>query len=93
MNIEKTIQIRASSAKTVCISLLCARTSCGAFLWIMREAATRVELRFFSGLSVEETAEFLRVSPETVLRLENGESLAAPGVFPPQDAPARNTHA
>jgi ECF sigma factor len=68
MNIEKTIQIRASSAKTVCISLLCARTSCGAFLWIMREAATRVELRFFSGLSVEETAEFLRISPETVLR-------------------------
>jgi RNA polymerase sigma factor (TIGR02999 family) len=52
-----------------------------------------VELRFFGGLSVEETAEFLRVSPETVLRLENGESLAAPGVFPPQDAPARNTHA
>ena len=27
-----------------------------------------VELRFFGGLSVEETAEFLRISPETVLR-------------------------
>jgi len=27
-----------------------------------------VELRFFGGLSVEETAEVLRVSPETVLR-------------------------
>jgi len=27
-----------------------------------------VELRFFGGFSVEETAEFLRISPETVLR-------------------------
>ena len=27
-----------------------------------------VELRFFGGLSVEETAEVLRVSPETVMR-------------------------
>jgi RNA polymerase sigma factor (sigma-70 family) len=27
-----------------------------------------VELRFFGGLSVEETAELLRISPETVLR-------------------------
>jgi len=27
-----------------------------------------VELRFFGGLSVEETAEFLGISPETVLR-------------------------
>jgi len=27
-----------------------------------------VELRFFGGLSVEETAEFLKVSPDTVLR-------------------------
>jgi DNA-directed RNA polymerase specialized sigma24 family protein len=27
-----------------------------------------VELRFFGGLSVEETAEALEVSPETVLR-------------------------
>jgi DNA-directed RNA polymerase specialized sigma24 family protein len=27
-----------------------------------------VELRFFGGLSVEETAEVLRISPETVLR-------------------------
>jgi len=27
-----------------------------------------VELRFFGGLSVEETAELLRVSPQTVLR-------------------------
>jgi RNA polymerase sigma factor (TIGR02999 family) len=29
-----------------------------------------VELRFFGGLSVEETAEVLKVSPETVMRLE-----------------------
>jgi RNA polymerase sigma-70 factor (ECF subfamily) len=28
----------------------------------------RVELRFFGGLSVEETAEVLKVSPDTVLR-------------------------
>jgi hypothetical protein len=27
-----------------------------------------VELRFFGGLSVEETAELLRISPETLLR-------------------------
>jgi DNA-directed RNA polymerase specialized sigma24 family protein len=27
-----------------------------------------VELRFFGGLSVEETAEVLKVSPETVMR-------------------------
>jgi len=27
-----------------------------------------VELRYFGGLSVEETAEFLRISPETVKR-------------------------
>jgi len=27
-----------------------------------------VELRFFGGLSVEETAEVLKVSPDTVLR-------------------------
>jgi len=27
-----------------------------------------VEMRFFGGLSVEETAEVLKVSPETVLR-------------------------
>jgi len=27
-----------------------------------------IELRFFGGLSVEETAEVLRVSPDTVLR-------------------------
>jgi RNA polymerase sigma-70 factor, ECF subfamily len=27
-----------------------------------------VELRFFGGLSVEETAEVLRISPETVAR-------------------------
>ena len=27
-----------------------------------------VELRFFGGLSVEETAEFLHVSPQTVMR-------------------------
>ena len=27
-----------------------------------------VELRFFGGLSVEETAEVLRISPETVMR-------------------------
>jgi RNA polymerase sigma factor (sigma-70 family) len=27
-----------------------------------------VELRFFGGLSVEESAEFLQISPETVLR-------------------------
>ena len=27
-----------------------------------------IELRFFAGLSVEETAEVLRVSPDTVLR-------------------------
>jgi DNA-directed RNA polymerase specialized sigma24 family protein len=27
-----------------------------------------VELRYFGGLSVEETAEVLRVSPETVMR-------------------------
>jgi RNA polymerase sigma factor (sigma-70 family) len=27
-----------------------------------------VELRFFGGLSVEETAELMRISPETVLR-------------------------
>ena len=27
-----------------------------------------VELRYFSGLSVEDTAEILKISPETVLR-------------------------
>jgi RNA polymerase sigma factor (TIGR02999 family) len=27
-----------------------------------------IELRFFAGLSVEETAEVLRVSPQTVMR-------------------------
>ena len=30
--------------------------------------ASVVELRFFGGLTVEETAELLRISPETVLR-------------------------
>ena len=32
------------------------------------EKVRLVELRFFAGLSVEETAEVLRVSPETVMR-------------------------
>jgi DNA-directed RNA polymerase specialized sigma24 family protein len=27
-----------------------------------------VELRYFGGLTVEETAEFLQISPETVMR-------------------------
>jgi RNA polymerase sigma factor (TIGR02999 family) len=31
-------------------------------------AARVIELRFFGGLSVEETAEFLKVSPQTVMR-------------------------
>ena len=35
-----------------------------------------VELRFFGGLSVEETAEALHVSPETVKRDCDGEGLA-----------------
>jgi DNA-directed RNA polymerase specialized sigma24 family protein len=34
----------------------------------MRAKAAVVELRFFGGLSVEETAEVLQVSPTTVLR-------------------------
>jgi RNA polymerase sigma factor (TIGR02999 family) len=33
-----------------------------------RRKSTVVELRFFGGLTVEETAEVLRVSPETVMR-------------------------
>ena len=38
-----------------------------------------VELRFFGGLSVEETAEVLKVSPATVMRgLEHGSGLALP---------------
>jgi RNA polymerase sigma factor (TIGR02999 family) len=39
-----------------------------------------VELRFFGGLGVEETADILKISAETVmLRLEDGESLADSG--------------
>jgi RNA polymerase sigma-70 factor (ECF subfamily) len=39
-----------------------------------------VELRFFGGLSAEETADVLKVSPQTVLRdLENRQGLAATG--------------
>ncbi len=36
--------------------------------WWTRERAQVVEMRFFGGLTVEETAEALRVSPETVMR-------------------------
>jgi DNA-directed RNA polymerase specialized sigma24 family protein len=37
-----------------------------------------VEMRFFGGLSIDETAEALQVSRDTVkARLENGEALAA----------------
>jgi RNA polymerase sigma factor (TIGR02999 family) len=35
-----------------------------------------VELRFFGGLSVEETAEVLKVSPRTVKRMESGSRVA-----------------
>ena len=38
-----------------------------------------VELRFFGGLSVEETATVLDISPQTVARLEAGASLVAAG--------------
>ena len=46
-----------------------------------------IELRFFSGLSVEETAEVLKVSPETVLRdwrLARAWLLSELGNVPPQ---------
>jgi RNA polymerase sigma factor (sigma-70 family) len=35
---------------------------------IDRRKSAIVELRFFAGLTVEETAEVLKVSPETVMR-------------------------
>jgi DNA-directed RNA polymerase specialized sigma24 family protein len=39
------------------------------FAWLSLDRKCRaVELRFFGGLSVEETAEVLKVSPETVHR-------------------------
>src|SRR5579859_5032827 len=38
-----------------------------------------VEMRFYGGLSIEETAEVLKVSPVTVMRLEVSQGLAAAG--------------
>jgi DNA-directed RNA polymerase specialized sigma24 family protein len=37
-------------------------------LTVVRQTFFAVELRFFGGLTVEETAEALNVSPETVMR-------------------------
>jgi DNA-directed RNA polymerase specialized sigma24 family protein len=44
------------------------RRSCAALACPYELLARNLELRFFGGLSVEETAEVLRVSPETVKR-------------------------
>jgi DNA-directed RNA polymerase specialized sigma24 family protein len=39
-----------------------------------------IELRFFGGLSVEETAEVLKLSPQSVMRdWKTGESMAPAG--------------
>ena len=36
-----------------------------------------VEMRYFAGLTIEETAEALRISPASQARLEHGSGLAA----------------
>ena len=60
-------------------ALLISSAACGSDLIALEEAldtlahfdprkAKVIEMRFFGGLSVEETAEVLKISPETVMR-------------------------
>ena len=44
------------------------RTRCKPLAKVDPRKAEVIELRFYGGLSVEETAEFLKVSPQTVMR-------------------------
>ena len=58
----------ASAASGVTTDLIALDDALGALAKIDPRKGQVVELRFFGGLSVEETAQFLKVSPQTVLR-------------------------
>ena len=55
-------------AETPNIDLIALDDALNAFSFVDQRRSRVVELRFFGGLSVEETAEVLDVSPETVMR-------------------------
>jgi len=60
--------LEASAAATEAIDLLALDQALARLAEISPEQARLVELRFFGGLSIEETAEVLKVSPGTVMR-------------------------
>ena len=73
VNLEDIPDVRSARAR----ELIALDDALNALAEIDPRKARVIELRFFGGLSVEETAEVLKVSPDTVMRdRRTGESMA-----------------